>query len=689
MLFDFLAGGKHLCGFDEALELVPAADIVIAPASLELATATGTTITLSPFGRGGPWEGRPGSDLTVSAWAGGIYTRGTPDRPPLSTGVELGEYTAGVFVAALAAAYAGRHATLDVSMLEAAMVISGFTGLTTQLSSSPLPARRNVEIPSIVAARDGHVGFALVTAQQVHDFWVMVGRPDLAGHPDYLSMAQRWERRDEVEAIVGSYTSDRRVAEIVEEAALYRIPCVPVGNGATLPTIDHFVETGAYVEPMPGTIWPAPPFSMSATPPRREPRGEPRPHWDQRSARSDEARPLDGVRVAAFTAFWAGPFATAVLAALGAEVVTVESIQRPDGIRFQTPRSPTDDHWWEFGSVHHGCNAGKRGITLDLDDPEGLDLAEQLIARSDVVVENYAARVMEHFGLGYERVRTLNPSVIMARMPAFGLDGPWRDRTAFAMTIEQASGLAWLTGYPDADPVVPRGACDPLAGLHTATAVCAALDHRRRTGEGQLVEVSMVGAALNVAAEQVLEFAASGELLERRGNDGFRARFQGILRCRDHDPAPPTRDPDRYLALSAHTDEQLAVLRSIVGDDIEGWCRERHVDEALDALWSKGIPAARVEPMADSLTNPQLRARGYWEHHDHPIAGPLYYPGIPARRVIDGAVDTSPWFDDAAPTLGQHTHELLAELGVTVAQLEQLERRGVIGTTPRGAGKKV
>jgi crotonobetainyl-CoA:carnitine CoA-transferase CaiB-like acyl-CoA transferase len=133
--------------------------------------------------------------------------------------------------------------------------------------------------------------------------------------------------------------------------------------------------------------------------------------------------------------FWAGPFVAHFLATLGADVIKVESVQRPDGIRFASTQQPTADRWWEWCAMFHGMNAGKRGITLDLSRPRGVELLRELVARSDVVVENFSPRVLDNLGLGYEDLARENRGLVMVRMPAFGLDGPWRDRTGFAQTM--------------------------------------------------------------------------------------------------------------------------------------------------------------------------------------------------------------------------------------------------------------
>ena len=163
------------------------------------------------------------------------------------------------------------------------------------------------------------------------------------------------------------------------------------------------------------------------------------------------------------------------MASLGADVVKVESVTRPDLMRLAGVKAPTEPRWWEWGGIFHVVNASKRGVTLDLTRPAGVEVFERLVRDADVVVENYTPRVMEQFGLGWDRLKEVNPRLVMVRMPAFGLDGPWRDRTGFAQTMECMSGMAWVTGFPDGPPVLPRGPCDPLAGLHAVFATLVAL----------------------------------------------------------------------------------------------------------------------------------------------------------------------------------------------------------------------
>ena len=158
------------------------------------------------------------------------------------------------------------------------------------------------------------------------------------------------------------------------------------------------------------------------------------------------------------TSWWAGPSNTQLLAALGADVVHVESIAHPDPMRYAAAVAFLDrERWWELSSFYICINTNKRGITLDLGRPEGVALAERLIGWADVVVENYTPRVMPKFGLDWERVHELNPAAVMVRQPAFGLDGPWAERLGFAQNMEQMCGMAFLTGHADQEPLVPRG----------------------------------------------------------------------------------------------------------------------------------------------------------------------------------------------------------------------------------------
>jgi crotonobetainyl-CoA:carnitine CoA-transferase CaiB-like acyl-CoA transferase len=612
-----------------------------------------------------------------------------------------------------------------MSMNTYAPLFASFTGW----KPSPGPAR-TVELPSIEPTADGHVGFCTITGQQFRDFLVLIERPDLLDDRDLASAPGRTRRMREFLDAVHPWTQRRTTEEIIELATLLRIPVAPIGTGETVTDFEHFRERGTFVSHPGGDfVQPRVPYRIGDTPPvafRPSPTlGEHTGQvtwpaseagqvtWPAREAGSREwgaksepgaagdgassdPLPLAGVRVLDFTAFWAGPAATHMLAALGADVIKVESIQRPDGMRFTTTARPPADHWWEWAPVFNGANAGKRGVTLDMTRPEGLELAKGLVAWADAVVENFSPRVMEGFGLDWEAVAAANPRAVMVRMPAFGLTGPWRDRTGFAQTMEQVSGMAWVTGLAEGPPLIPRGTCDPMAGMHAVLALMVALDERDRTGKGAMVEMTMVEAALNAAAEQVIERSAYGAVLHRDGNRGPVAAPQGVYSCRGE---------EHWVALAAATDEQWLGLRRALGDpdwagdpDLAGaagrrgahdrldeelarWCADRDRDPLVELLIDHGVPAAPVLAPRDIAHNPQMRARGFFETVDHPVVGTHDLPGVPFRLSEREAA----WLRSPPPTLGQHNEEVLRDvLGLGDDEIEALRSDGIIGDRPVG-----
>lgn len=406
--------------------------------------------------------------------------------------------------------------------------------------------------------------------------------------------------------------------------------------------------------------------------------------------------PFEGLRVVDLTAFWAGPAATHLLAAFGADVIKVESIQRPDGIRYSGGMRKDVDDWWEYGWVFHAMNTNKRSVTLDLGSEDGRRLFGDLVAGADVVIENFSPRVMEHFGLTADALLAINPRLVIARMPAFGLDGPWRDRVGFAPTMEQIAGLAWVTGSADGPPVPPRGACDPLAGVHAAFAVTAALCFADRTGVGQLVELPMIETVLNVTAVQPMEFEVFGVTLSRRGNRGHGWAVQNLYRC-DGD--------DDWIAVTVRTDRQWRALVELLGrpawtDDgrfgtVEGrhahadeidanlqtWFAGQKLDDAVNMLAAVGIPAAPVVSPSLVTENDQLNERGFLETLEHSRTGVARYPR-PPFAPLNGQ---RRWLMRPPPTLGEHNGEVLRDrCGLSDEDLARLAAAGVIGTRPKG-----
>src|SRR4051812_23618399 len=403
-LWRWLQGGKRSVTATAAAELVAAADVILVDTSDDVTgNASTVTVGITDFGRTGPWSARPASHLTLEAEAGSLGSRGIPELPPVAVGGELGEWIAGLYagVAALAGWRAVRGTDLseqvDVSVFECMLVtLNMHEPLHAALAGTDAFVRW-IQVPSIERAADGWVCFSLVTGQQWLDFTAMIERPDLGADPALSNMLGRWPRRQEIYAAMEPWLTARSVDQIVETATAFRLPVAHVTDGATVGLMEHFrvrdvfapSPHGGYPQPKPpyrfsrSTVAPAAPAPVDGADTdavRRDWSRAPRA-----TTRRQARRPLDGVRVVDLTAFWAGPSGTGYLTALGADVVKVESVQRPDGIRFAGGQITQDDGWWEHSWVFQGSNAGKRGITLDLTRAEGRELLHQLLADADVL----------------------------------------------------------------------------------------------------------------------------------------------------------------------------------------------------------------------------------------------------------------------------------------------------------------
>jgi crotonobetainyl-CoA:carnitine CoA-transferase CaiB-like acyl-CoA transferase len=650
--------------------------------------------------------------LTLQAWAGSPGFRGDPAGPPIAIGGDLGEYMGGVYAAFGALAvrrrveHGGPGEHLDLSMLEAMTAMQSSEWLHSQLLHVP-PIRRTTEVPSIEPAKDGYVGITMVTGQQWLDFVAMVECPQLEEIEQLRFQIGRWDYRDLIRERIGPWMAQRTVEEIVEVGQLFRLPIAALGNGSTIRDMEYARQRGVFIRNPAGFHQPRPPWLMSAcspaplraTPAPGEANGE--SPWQAGKPEPEptpQGLPLEGVRIVDLTAFWAGPAATHLLAAFGADVIKVESIQRPDGIRYSGGMRTDVDDWWEYGWVFHAMNTNKRSVTLDLGSDEGRHLFTRLAAGADVVIENFSPRVMDQFGLTADVLLKVNPKLVVARMPAFGLDGPWRDRVGFAPTMEQIAGLAWVTGLPEAPPVTPRGACDPLAGVHAAFAVLAALNFAERSGSGQLVELPMLETVLNATAIQAIEAEVFGKTLDRRGNRGHCESIQNLYRCAGQDDwiAITVRDDRQWRALvdlmerPDWCDEGLATVagRRERADDIDrrlrDWFAGQPLQSAVQRLGGASIPAAPVVSPSLVTDNPQLRARGFFEALHHPSTGAGLYPCPPFAR-LDGQ---DRWLLRPPPKLGEHNGEVLRDrCGLTEEQLANLANKGVIGTRPKGLNK--
>jgi len=755
-LFAFLSSSKHSVVVDPESEsdlarlgsLLASADAVIwspgsrlaelpslAPDQLLRSHPHLTVTSITPFGLEGPWADHAATEFTLQAWTGGIVGlgRGAADRAPVFVGGQVGEWLSGAY-AAISTLVSRRRVLgdaadddggaarvgelVDLSMLETiALCLTYYPVSHFDMAGKPFRNGRTVLTPGVETTSDGLVGVGVGTGQQWLDFCVMVE------HPEWMEDRRLFMDRAHLAPEIAAWMAEHTSAEILELAGMFRIPHAPLGNGATIPGTDHFEARGSIVtNPRDGFAEPAPPYrftppllrspgpaptlgqhteqvSRQGSDPRRDTDATPsRLGSDPNRDRSAE-RPYEGLRILDLTAFWAGPLATHIMAMIGADVIHVESTARPDGTRMLGGLRFSEPDWWEQSGVFSGLNTGKSGVTLDLSSEQGREVLRRLIATCDVIVENYTPRVLEQLGFDEAAVRAIRPDVVMVRMPGFGLDGPWRDDPAFAFVIEDAAGLTWMTGYPDTNPVSPYCVGDSNAGLHAACGLLLALEHRRLTGEGVTVEASMVDAALNIAAEQVVEHSAYGNLLERDGNRGPAAAPQNLYLAADTDDDGGS---DTWVAIAVATDEQWLALRRTVGEPewamgdeltaaagrrlqhdaidagLAAWCETRTADQIVGGLWPAGVPVAKVMQPHEQSTLPQLQARGFFEPVDRAITGTTHHSTLPVR-FSRGAERVHRF---PAPLLGEHTEVVLGELGLTPEEIAQLRDDGVIGNIP-------
>jgi crotonobetainyl-CoA:carnitine CoA-transferase CaiB-like acyl-CoA transferase len=641
-------------------------------------------VRISPFGQYGPLRDRQVTPLTVQAASGWVNNR-DPSRPPVQAGARISEYVAGGYAAlgALTALRTLRANTthiveVDVSVMESLLSTLPYPMLLAEkMRSLGLPPNTKAgPVMGILHAADGWLGINCLTGQHWLDACAMLGLPEYGEHQ--IAVMLGGPERAEFFEKAQPWLLERTVDEIVELSQALRIPATPVNDGSTVLECPQYRDRGFFVEAG-GDDWsfrrPDAPFRLSRTPVlpvRAAPRlGQPAATVEAQRHRAglDRAMPFDDVKVLDLTTFWAGAYLTCYLGAFGADITKVESIQRPDGFRYSGAYAHEGERWYERSGMWQGTNLNKRDVTLDLTCEDGRDLARRLVRDADIVVENFSPRVVEQFGLDYESIVALNPNVIQVRMPGFGLQGPWRDYVGWAFNFEQTSGMAAVTGYPDGPPCILAGPADPIVGVHAGVALLAALDHRSRTGEGQLIEIAQIEVAASVVAEPVIEYSMNGVVRPREGNR-HRGYLQGVY---------PTAVDGAWVAISISDD--LGLDHDEFDEAVAHWTRSLPPEEVVDILTAQGVPAEKVLTADRMYDIAQLDHRGYYQELEHPITGAHRYPGWPFR-ITPGPVENH---RSPPPTLGQHNDDVLRGLGLTADEINDLRERKIIGETALNA----
>ena len=738
-LATYLSLGKHsiAAGADDPAghSLLQAADILLDadPAPGRQLEGGQIRLSLSWFGATGPYAARAATDQVINAHTGAVRAVGPAEGPPLLTTGHTPQVVAGTlaYVAGVGHLLAreigglGAPIHLDVSIFEAAMCITE-PGPPGTLATGLIRPRVGINrfwptYPTgIYPCRDGWLGVTTVTPSQWRSLCSMLGLPELGAELRYQVSVNRLEDADAIDAAVGPRFLERTALEWVEAGQAARVPLALAPTPAELFELDQFRDRGAWVEaehPDQGRFATAgTPFRLHRTPAvagGRAPRlGEHNgvalesPVVRRRFAGAPELpasaarRPglLQDIRIVDLTMGWAGPLATRQLADMGAEVIKVESCQYFDWWRGweSTPES-IEQKLYEQSTAFNTTGRNKLGITLDLTSRRGKDLLLRLVAMSDAVIENYTASVLPKLGLAYDRLCEVNPELVMVSMPPYGASGEWMDHRAYGSTVEQASGLPHLNGRAEDPPTMQHVALgDPIAGINAAAALLTALRHRRRTGEGQYVDLSHVQSMFPLAAHGLVEQAIRGEPPERCGGRHPLHAPWGVYPCIGAEP---------WIAITVETDEQWRQLCGALGmdesdsrfatasgrkeseDDLDRALAGRtqlHDGMALERrLAGASVPAAVVRNTLDVLYDPHLEARGFWQWRERAFVGNQPNPSAPYRPVGAGD-DSRPYAVEwPAPTLGQHGREVLSRLlGLSEAELDALEADDIIGTSP-------
>jgi crotonobetainyl-CoA:carnitine CoA-transferase CaiB-like acyl-CoA transferase len=679
---------------------------------------------VTPFGLSGAYADYGASEIICYALSGYMMLTGDPEREPIKAYGTLLEYQAGAqaalgtMAALLARDSSGEGQVVDTSVMEAGTFLLGGaeqhahfygrvvrrngTRLIGTIAEHPYPS-------TIRPCKDGYVH-----CHSNNRYRDLLGA--MVPHPRLLDpgvLAEMTGHADEIDTILDAWLADKTREEVVETAQAFRLPFTEVYRPGEVARDPRHRERRSFVEvehPAAGKIvQPGAPFRMEKTPwitqpapalgqHQAEPGWKPRKRTPRRSSRATVIRPLAGVRVVDFTVAVAGPITTALLADLGAEVIKVEA---PDGRPLTSagaaplqPGAPDlpYNRLMNFNQLNHG----KLGISLDVADPSGRDVFLDLVAKSDVVVQNFAPRVMPNLGLGYERLREVNPGIILISMPAFGLDGPFRDRISYGPGVDAMSGLSHLTGYADGPPMKPGNYfCDQNAAVLSAFAALVALSHRDATGEGQHVVMPMIDGEFQILGDAYIDFAMNGRERTRCGNDHPWMAPHDVFPCRGEDAwvAIAVSDDAEWTALTEVIERpELAIdprfatasarheNREQLGSIIAGWTSGHGHYDAMHALQAAGVPAGAVVNAVELLADPHVVERQGIEYVDVEGVGLSPCPRV-AFKLTGTPV---PVAKPAPPFAADNDYVYHTLLGMSRDEVAGLERRGVVSRTPGG-----
>ena len=706
-----------LPGADILLDGRPPAEIEASPLSHDRLRAEhpGLAITgVSWFGDSGPYRDHAATESLVRALAGLVMLTGPAEGPPILATDNQSAIVAGLaaFIASAGGLYGRARGArrFSVSLHETAVNIAEYeAAVGWDLGGSrkrPGVNRFGRNYPvGIFPTKQGMIGVTIVTPGQWRGICAMMGMPDLAREPRFSLQTDRLQHAHEIDALFAPIWLTKTAEEWFALGLEYKLPMAVVPTMAELLEQHVHRERGAFVPVRMGEIGfegPILPQHLTRTPPRQAgeaPKaGEDHPLWSiSPSPRPSGPAPegslaLEGLRIIDLTMGWAGPTAARHLADLGAEIIKVEACQYPDWWRGTDLRAQfIAEQRYEKIPWFQLMNRNKKGVTLDLARPEGADLLKQLVSNAHAVIENYSSEVLTKLGLDYSVLKDVRPGLVMVSMPAFGSHNAWSSCRAYGSTLEQASGLPMVTGFPHHPPTMNQTAYgDPIGGFNAAAALITGLLHQQRTGEGQNIDLSQVECMLPLVAGPMIEQSALGHVSPRIGNRHQVYVPHGAFRCAGEDSwlvIAVRNDTDWQALCGAMGRADLAELdtnaRRAREDELEAtinaWTGGRDADAMMAELQAIGVPAGVARLPFDLDRDPHLVARGFWHRVDRPFIGPHWQSSPPFR---EGRLAPAPRL--LAPTLGEHNAAILTGmLGLDGATLQRLAESDIIGTIPK------
>ena len=679
--------------------------------------------SLTPFGRDTKWAEKPWSDLTIQALTGMCSVNGEQGKAPLKEPGTESEFITGAnaFVASVAALInrdvTGIGQEVNVSILKSVLHSYSPYLLAALHTRNPRGQQSQGLHFGLIPCKDGYVSLSVRHEPTWEHMWLFFGDPEFSENPKFDTAAKRRSNENELSEILLPILAQYSRKDLLHGLSPLRILVGIANSVSDLLEDEHLKTRNAFVRyESEGKSWemPGPPFQMSLTPWKFEPlpTSEDFQIWDsplnvthhtsKSLDRGNKTKgPLSGMRGIVLTQAWAGAYSTQLLSDLGMEVIQVESITRIDPWRGGVPprlaglypNTNPGDNPWDRNALYNGVNRGKKAITLDLSHSEAKDVFMELVSISDVVVENFSGRVISNLGLNYQSLRSVNPSIVMVRMPTYGTSGPYSNYPGNGGTTEPVSGMSFLMGYHDGPPI-NSGIMhtDAYSGVLACGATITALRERLISGMGQEVDISQQEVSMTLLAEYIMEGSISGESPGRQGNTNRDYAPQGCYLSKDsHWIAISVKTdcqwksfcdslmPDDLVTNEDYSTKDFRKMNSIrldqeISKNMANWV----ASEVVEKLQAESVPCEIISTLLEAAENDDFHQMELFEKIFHTKSGNFHYPVPPWDFENDSQKPQEP-----APTLGEHSDEIFSSLnGWSENEITRFKSLGLTGTDP-------